>query len=122
MFIRYNAYTIVWSLLIASLVLLPGSNLPQLSDSLFSIDKLVHAFLFAVLAFLMVVGFIKQSVYPGLRNKALLYSFVLTISYAILIEALQVFSPDRMFEVGDMGANVSGCFAGFLFFFALYKR
>jgi VanZ family protein len=120
-FFRYNAYTLVWSLLIAVLVLLPGQNLPKLSDSIFSIDKLVHAFLFAGLAFLMIVGFIKQGAYPALRNKALPYAFMLTISYAILVEVLQLFSSERVFELLDMAANISGVFAGFLSFFVLYK-
>lgn len=121
MFIRYNAYTFIWALLIAVLVLLPGQNLPQLEESILSIDKLVHAFLFTGLAFLIVVGFIKQSAYPALRNKALLYSFLVSISYAILVEVLQLFSPARMFEIMDMTANISGVFGGFLLFFALYK-
>ena len=120
-FVRYNAYTFFWALLIAVLVLLPGQNLPKLSESIFSIDKLVHAFLFAGLAFLMIVGFSKQSAYPLLRNKALPYAFILAISYAILVEGLQLLSLDRMFEMLDMVANIGGVFAGFLLFFALYK-
>lgn len=108
-------------MLIAVLVLLPGQNLPQLEESIISIDKLVHAFLFMGLAFLMVVGFVKQFTYPTLRNKALPYAFILTISYAILVEVLQIFSPARMFEGLDMAANISGVFAGFLLFFVLYK-
>ena len=120
-FVRYNAYTFFWALLIAVLVLLPGQNLPKLSDSLFSIDKLVHGFLFAGLAFLMIVGFVKQAACPRLRNKALPYAFILSISYAILVEGLQLLSLDRMFEMLDMVANISGVFAGFLLFFVLYK-
>lgn len=121
MFIRYNIYTAVWALLIASLVLLPGQNLPQLGDSLFSIDKAIHAFLFMGLALLMVIGLIKQSAYPALRNKALRYSLILSISYAIMIETLQLLSSGRSFEIPDMLANVGGCFVGFLLFIALYK-
>ncbi len=121
MFIRHNAYTFIWALLIAVLVLLPGQNLPNLGESLFSVDKLIHAFLFMVLTFLMIVGFIKQSAYPALRNKALLYAFIVSINYALLVEVLQLISPDRMFEIPDIVANASGVFAGILFFFALYK-
>ncbi len=120
-FIRYNAYTFFWALLIAVLVLLPGQNLPKLADSIFSIDKLVHAFLFLGFAFLMVVGFIKQSAYPALRNKALPYAFILSISYAIAVEVMQLLSPERMFEILDMMANISGVFGGFILFFVLYK-
>ena len=120
-FIRYNAYTLVWALLIAMLVLLPGQNLPKLADSIFSIDKLVHAFLFLGLTFLMIVGFIKQSAYSALRNKARSYAFILSISYAILVEVTQLLSPERMFETLDMVANISGVFGGFILFFVLYK-
>ncbi len=69
----------------------------------------------------MIIGFIKQSAYPALRNKALQYAFILSISYAILVEALQLLSPERVFDIIDMVANISGVFGGFLLLFALYK-
>lgn len=69
----------------------------------------------------MTVGFAKQSSYAGLRNKALKYSFIVTITYAITVEAVQLLSDGRSFEIGDMVANVSGCFAGYLLFIAIYK-
>ncbi len=120
-FLRYNLYTIVWALLIATLVLLPGRNMPQLGSAIISVDKAVHASLFFVLTFLMNVGFAKQSSYPWLRNKAFLYTFILSIAYATIVEVMQLFSEGRSFEISDMVANISGCFAGFLFLFAIYK-
>ena len=107
--------------MIASLVLLPGQNMPTLGSSLISIDKVIHAFLFVGLMLLMIVGFTKQSTYVALRNKALRYSFIITVTYAIGIETVQLFSRGRSFEVGDMIANVSGCFGGYLLFLAIYK-
>ena len=103
------------------LVLLPGQNMPQLGNALISIDKAIHAFLFMVLGFLMVVGFTKQSTYSGLRNKALNYAFIVTAIYAVSIEVVQLFSKDRAFELEDMLANLAGCFIGFSLFFAIYK-
>ena len=95
--------------------------MPTLGSSLISIDKVIHASLFIVLMLLMVVGFSKQSTYAVLRNKALLYSFIITVTYAVCIEVVQLFSEGRSFEIGDMIANVSGCFGGYLLFLAIYK-
>ena len=69
----------------------------------------------------MIVGFTKQSTYPMLRNKALKYSFIVTVTYAVSIEAVQLLSEGRLFEIGDMIANVSGCFGGFILFIVIYK-
>ena len=121
MFLRYNFYTAVWFLLIASLVLLPGQNMPSLGSSIVSIDKVIHASLFVGLFFLMAVGFSKQRTYAILHNKALQYSFIITLAYAVSIEAVQILSDGRSFEIGDMIANISGCFAGYLLFLVIYK-
>lgn len=121
MFLRYNFYTIAWFLLIAGLVLLPGRNMPQLGEAVVSIDKAVHASLFGILTLLMIVGFTKQSTYPRLRNKARQYSLIIALTYAALIEIVQLFSAGRSFEFSDMLANLSGCLVGFLFFLVLYK-
>lgn len=95
--------------------------MPTLGTSLVSIDKVIHSTLFIVLFLLMVVGFSKQSTYRLLRNKALKYSFTITITYALSIEAVQLFSEGRSFEIGDMVANVSGCIVGYLLFIGIYK-
>ena len=108
-------------MLITSLVLLPGQNMPSLGSSLVSIDKVIHSSLFIGLFFLMVVGFSKQRTYVPLHNKAVRYSFIITLTYATSIEAVQLLSDGRSFEVGDMIANVSGCFVGYLLFIAIYK-
>lgn len=95
--------------------------MPTLGSSLISIDKVIHASLFMVLIFLMIIGFTKQHTYRALHNKALKYSFIITIAYAVSIEAVQLLSGGRSFEIGDMVANVSGCFVGYSLFIAIYK-
>lgn len=107
--------------MIAALVLLPGRNMPSLGREIISIDKAIHASLFAGLIFLMIVGFTKQSAYPSLRNKALRYSLIISATYAIAIEGAQLLSAERSFELADMAANLIGCFAGILVFFAIYR-
>ena len=95
--------------------------MPSLGSKIISIDKAIHALLFAGLNFLMVVGFIKQATFPTLRNRALQYSLIVSVSYAMLVELAQLLSVERSFEFEDMAANLTGCFVGILFFFVLYK-
>ena len=121
MFLRYNLFTILWFFLILVLVMLPGRQLPKLGETLFSIDKVVHTFLFAVLALLMVVGFLKQSTYPILRNNAIRSALILSVAYATSIEIIQFLADGRTFDFYDAVANVSGCIVGYAAFLAIYR-
>lgn len=122
MFFRYNALTIVWAIFILILILLPSQQLPEIETySLLSLDKLAHAFVFAVLVFLMIVGFIKQSTYPALRNNAIPYALCISMGYAIVLEITQLLSSGRMVELYDGIANIVGCGLGFGLFYAVYR-
>lgn len=122
MFLRYNLYTIIWAIFILILVLLPGRHLPEFNTpSLISYDKLAHAFVFSVLVLLMMVGFIKQSTYPLLRNYPARYSLIISISYALVLEITQGLSTGRTVELYDGVANVIGCFIGYGIFHIIYK-
>ena len=122
MFLRFNLFTILWFFLILVLVMLPGRELPKLGEPLFSVDKVVHTVLFAVFALLMVVGFVKQSAYPYLRNNAIRSTLVFSITYATLIEITQFLADGRTFDFYDAVANVSGCVVGYLLFVVIYKQ
>nr|WKN40155.1 VanZ family protein [Tunicatimonas sp. TK19036] len=121
MFWRFNFYTLVWMLVILALILMPGPQMPQLGTSLFSVDKLAHTAVFAILALLMIIGFAKQTRYLGLRNKAAKYALILSITYASVLESTQVFSEGRTIDAYDAIANTIGCVSGYGLFFALYK-
>ncbi len=122
MFLRYNFYTILWALLIMVLVLMPGQYMPKVkTDSLISVDKLAHAFVFCVLVLLMIVGFTKQYTYTLLRNNAVKYTLFISLSFAILLEITQGLSPGRMLEWYDGIANMTGCLMGYGLFYIIYK-
>ena len=120
MFLKYNLYTIVWALVILLLVLMPGAQMAK-ADVMFSFDKLAHAFVFFVLVFLMIVGFTKQHTFPLLRSGAVKYTLLISISYALMLEAGQLLVTGRMVEVYDAISNVSGCVLGYGFFYVVYK-
>jgi VanZ family protein len=121
MFLRYNLYTIIWALVIFCLILLPGQQMPKLSSSFISIDKLAHAFVFMVLVFLMIVGFRKQYRFPAFRTKATTYALLISGAYALILEFMQFFSSARTVDIQDALANLTGCLLGYLIFWLVYK-
>ncbi len=122
MFLRYNLLTILWAIIILVLVLLPSQNLPKIDeDSLIGFDKLIHISIFLVLVFLMIVGFIKQSIYPVLRYDAVKYALIISIGYSLVLEGGQFFSEGRTVDIYDIIANTVGCTSGFALFYVIYK-
>ncbi len=120
MFFRFFAFTFLWALVILSLILMPGSQMPGFIN-LFSFDKFAHLGVFAVLCFLMIVGFTKQSTYPKLKSHAIKYSLLICICYASVLELGQSLIPDRSSNFYDMAFNLSGVLLGYLLFLLVYK-
>lgn len=89
---------------------------------LLKFDKLAHVFVFAVLTFLMIIGFTKQYTYRSLRFSAVKHSLLVSISYGILLETIQMFSPGRSLEIYDYIANTIGCFTGYGIFYIIYRK
>jgi len=102
--------------------LLPSSSMPSLSIwDLFSFDSFAHAFLFAGLSFLMIVGLTKQFTYPKLRHYAIRSSLFISSMFGILIELLQhFFVYGRQGDIIDVLANTIGCLIGMLLFKLIY--
>jgi VanZ family protein len=123
MFFRYNLFTISWALVILFLVVMPGSSMPETDIwDLLSFDKLAHIFVFAVLTFLMIIGFTKQYTYRELRFQPVKYSLIICISYGIFLETIQSLSPGRALEIYDYIANTIGCFTGYGVFYIIYRK
>lgn len=120
MFLRYNLFTFIWAGIIFLLILMPGQQFPEMGN-LFSFDKLAHLGVFAVLSFLMIVGFTKQSKYLNLRRNAIKYSMVISLLYALVLESVQAIVPDRYANFYDMAFNTLGVISGYLFFILVYK-
>lgn len=100
--------------------LLPGSELPE-AGSVISIDKTIHTGIFAVLTFVMIIGFSKQSALMSLKRHSVAYSLFIAIFLGIAIELLQFFSKDRSFEWADIAFDTLGALIGYIVFFLIYK-
>jgi VanZ family protein len=99
---------------------MPGRQFPELGN-LFSFDKMAHLGVFAVLCFVMIVGFSKQFSYPQVRKYSVRCSLVISVVYASVLELGQAIVPDRYANFYDMAFNVLGVIFGYLIFLLVYK-
>jgi VanZ family protein len=106
------------------LTLLPSASMPALSVwELFSFDSFAHAFMFAVLTYLMVVGLKKQYTFPRLKHYAIRTSLFVSTLFGIGIELMQhFFIPGRQGDIIDVLSNTIGCVLGVLIFRWIYKQ
>ncbi len=112
---------VVWLLVILVALLTPGEALPKTPD-VPNADKLVHMAIFAVLTFLWSrVGTVNSK--SELKNVNFFTNYlVFGIIFAILVEYLQRFVPNRSFDLGDIVANIIGGTIGIICFYILHKR
>lgn len=123
MILRYNFFTLLWAAVILVLTLLPSSSMPTLSAwDFFSFDSFAHAFMFAVLTYLMTVGLKKQYTFPQLQLYAIRTAFFVSSMFGIAIELLQhFFIAGRQGDIVDVFSNTIGCVLGVLLFKWLYR-
>ena len=119
MFWKYNYQGITWALLILMLSGFPGEQFER--SQIENADIFVHTFLYAVLFFLLSVGFLKQTTFKRLKIFTLRKTFIITVFYGILIEVLQatVFI-NRSFQMSDIVFNTVVALLGFTCFGAIY--
>ena len=112
---------IIWAVIILVLGLLPSS---QFSEAQYQyLDKIIHAILFGLLFILLTVGFIKQQVFPFLKQNVKTKVWVFCVLYGLIIELLQgTFFIERSIEFADVVANVVGASIGLISFIAIYGR
>jgi VanZ family protein len=119
MFWKYNYQGAFWTLLILMLSGFPGDQFER--SEIENADIFVHAFLYAVLFFLLSVGFLKQSSFNRLKVFTLRKVFILTVSYGALIEVIQAtIFVNRSFQLSDIVFNTVGALMGFACFGAIY--
>lgn len=122
MFLRYNLFGIIWFLLILLLGLTPGESMPLTNVwDFLSFDKIAHFLVFAILCFLLILGFSKQYTFLFFRYNAILLAISISFGYGMAIELFQTLIPDRGLEFADMLANSLGVFAGWFVFYLIYK-
>ena len=124
MFWRHNRAAFAWAVLILILCGLPGSNFPKLSFlEWLRPDKIVHLILFGVQSFLFIKGFSRQNSFLALKQNAIRWGVVLSITYGALVEVLQTtIFIGRSGDVRDALANAIGALLGLYFYRKFSKR
>ncbi len=113
--LKYYSPAFLWAGFIAFLSLTNAHNLPQIDWDLLAPDKVGHFSVYAILNFLVLIGFFKTKK-PN-THTYYIYATIFTSNYGILMEYLQFHTtPDRQFEYPDMIANILGAIIGLLIF------
>jgi len=114
---KYILAAILWSAGILVLTLTPGKSVPDVS--LFSYDKLGHAFVFFVHS-----AFVSKGVFEitGRRLFSIIVTLLISIAYGLSIEVAQYFIPDRGMEWFDAVANILGSFLGIGLFYIINRK
>ena len=110
---KYIIGALLWASFILLLTLTPGKSVPDIT--LFSYDKIGHAFVFFVFSWLLGKGLFRAN---GRLVAALVTTLLLSTLYGLGIEIAQNFIPDRGMEWFDAIANILGTILGLgLFYF-----
>lgn len=107
---------LLWALFIFCLHIIPSEKLPSPPDWGFSVDKLIHFFLFAVLGFLLVRSF---KLAKSHRSRQILFAVIISVSFGFLMETVQILVPGRTYHVVDLIADGTGAVFGCLLFVGL---
>lgn len=118
---KYNWPSILWAAFILALCLMPGRDLP--SVTLWQADKIVHFFVYVVLAVLLYIGWKKQKEFACLQRQMGYKVLVLTFGYGFAVEILQeLLTADRHFDWYDALANALGGVGGVLVVWIVERR
>lgn len=121
--LKFFKAPLIWAILILAFSSIPNSELPDFSLwRILSGDKLIHVFLYGILSFLLLGSSVKQYIYRRIRYNAMLFSFVTSVCFGVLIEVYQEFVlTDRFGDWADALANGVGAMLGLLLFRVLFK-
>ncbi len=106
----YAIIAIVLLISIAYVSLMPSNEIPKMSFK--HLDKIVHAGMYFILSFFMLLGFANlkhKSIF--VKSIPILLSFFCSFSIEILQETT---TSSRLFEIFDILANGIGCLIAFV--------
>ncbi len=125
MFLKPLLPALLWALFILIICGIPGDQLPRLDflDWLRP-DKLVHLFIFGLLCYLLISGFLKQDAISFLKSNPKFWAIIFSVVYGVIIEILQEYLfIHRTGDIRDAIADAIGAFIGlWCFNFVMKKR
>jgi len=116
---------LIWSIVILLLTGLPGNDFPKITNfwGWLEPDKVVHLFIFGVLAFLILFGYREQYFKSKKRYLFGVVAIVITAIYGLITEVLQYYVfVGRDGNPFDFFADVTGAVMAWLLFYYLYRK
>jgi VanZ family protein len=117
--LHYQVPAALWAIAIFVASSIPSSAIPEIG--IFRYDKLLHACLFCVLAFLVYRAVLHQDRYPQLARFSVVVACLASALYGALDEVHQMFVPGRSADWLDVAADATGVLV-FLVILAWSKR
>jgi hypothetical protein len=117
---RWIIASIFWALVILVLCSIPGKDLPTASwFELISLDKWVHAAMFAIQYLFLIRAFTDRFISDIFRSSKNWWAVLIAVFYGAFTEYYQhAFLTDRVADIYDFIANIIGVLIGLL----IYKR
>lgn len=115
----------LWASFIVLLTIIPGSFLPVLPRliDLFSPDKLVHVFVYAVFLVLATRDYEGQQQWKWLKQHAMPVAMVAAVTLGAFTELIQnFFIPMRLGSWVDFIANLAGCGLGWMLYRYFFSK
>ena len=106
--LNFKLLGILWTLTILILPFLPNKTFPKVE--IWSPDKLVHIFIYMVLAILFGMSIYQN--HQKINRKLFVLYIIGCISFGWLIEIFQPILTDRYYEFYDIVANIVGVVIG----------
>jgi VanZ family protein len=124
MFFKSLLPAFLWALFILIICGIPGNRLPRVDFLMWmKPDKMVHLFIFGLLSYLLIRGFIRQEAVGFLKANPKQWAFLLSILYGALIEILQEYVfINRSGDVRDAMADAVGALIGIWCFNYVSKK
>lgn len=116
---------IAWFFLILVLISIPGYDLPQVDSWLIEInyDKLIHTFLFAVLAYLFMNPVMRSALPEKGKKNWFIRIALASVVYGITTEYIQkFFIPGRSFNLTDWLADALGGIFVLIWYMVRFKK
>ncbi len=116
--LNFKLLGILWALIILVLSFLPNQTFPKVE--IWSSDKLVHIFIYMVLAILFGISIYQDR--QKVNRKLFIVYIIGCISFGWLIEIFQPVLTDRYYEFYDIVANIVGVIVGSMIINLLFNQ
>jgi hypothetical protein len=110
---------IIWFFLIFFLICLPQSNVPDIElwwIEMIKPDKLIHAIMFGVQAFLFILPYKKGKTEPKVFRRNTIFIGIIVAFWGLVTEYIQLKVPGRSFEWMDWLADSVGVMLVLIYF------